>query len=281
MITSAYIAKLRRQFNDLPKLHKDTRDGDGDSTVFKSKAAPIKEGTATVQVSGAFKVEGTDFTLDYDTGDLRMVVAPANGSDLDLIYKEVNFRDQHWLDAIADGYRTMGDQIYGSVIMNTSSLRLSAGIRVFNMPADCIRLLSVFECQTSGGTYYPIGTNWKYDRRANKLILGNAKATTYYTALTYLTKVTAPSAVTMQVTGEDAWQQLITHKAGAYYLRAQAERIAQQGNATIEEGHFNPAVLRALANDHDAQFEILRHRVKPVMPSLTIPYWNPSAGPLA
>lgn len=280
MITSAYISKLRRQFSDMPKLHKDTRDGDGSSTVYKSKFSPIKEGTATVQVSGAFKTENTDFTLDYDTGDLRMTVAPASGSDLDLVYKEVNFRDQHWLDAIADGYRAMGDQIFGTVIMNTSSLRLSAGIRTFSAPSNCIRMLSIFECQTSAGTYTPIRTNWEYNRQANKFTLGNAKSLTYYAALTYLTKITAPSAVTMAMTGEENWHPLITHKAGAYYLRAQAEKIAQQGNATIEEGHFNPAVLRALANDHDAQFEILRHRVKPVMPALDIKYWNPSAGSL-
>lgn len=280
MITSAYISTLRREFNDNPKLHKDTRKGDGSSTVFKLKSAPIKESSLTVKVSGAVKTETTDFTLDYDTGDLNMVAAPANNVDLDVIYKEVNFRDRHWLDAIAVGYRALGDQFYGATIMDINAFKLSAGVRVFTCPTNCIRLLKVFESSdfTSGGVYQPIRTNWQYNRRSNQLVLGQAKTRTNWCALSYLTKITAPSAVTMAMPGEENWLAVIGQKAGAYYLRSMANRIGQQGNATVEEGHFNPAVLRALANDHENQFEILRKRIKPVMPSLEVPYWDPKLG---
>lgn len=282
MITSAFVTQLRRTFNDLPKLHKDTRNGDGDSTVYKTKYAPIKEGSVTLKVNNVTKTEGlaNDFTLDYDTGDIQMTAAPTNGQALDVIYKEVNFRDAHWLDAIAQAYQAMGDQFFGTVIMNTSSMRLSAGLRKFNMPSNCIRLLKVFESSNllSSGTYIPLRTNWEYDRRANQLVLGQPKTVVNFAALSYLTKITAPSAVGMTLPGEENWQAIVREKAGAAYLRSMADRIAQQGNATVEEGHFNPAVLRALANDHEQQFEILRKRHKPIMPNLEIPYWDPNGG---
>lgn len=280
MITSAFISQLRRDYNDNPKLHKDTRNGDGSSTVFKTKFAPVKESSVTLAVNNVTKAEVTDFTLDYDTGDVQMTAAPSNGHALDIIYKEVNFRDCHWLDAIKSAYRAFGDQLFSSVIMNTSAMQLSANVQKFNMPANCIRLLSVFEGTSLSGRFYPIRTNWKYDRRANQLVLGNPRTTQAYCALSYLTKVTPPSAVSMAMPGEDNWLEAIQHRAGAFYLRSLANRIAQQGNATVEEGHFNVQALRVLAQDHEQQFEILRKRIKPVMPSLEIPYWDPNAGQL-
>lgn len=282
MITSAFITQLRRVFNDLPKLHSDIRLGDGSSTIFKTKYSPIKESSVTVKISATVKTEGiaNDYVIDYDTGDLVMNAAPGNNLPLQAIYKEVNFRDAHWLDAIGAGYRAMGDQFFSTVIMNTSAFRLSAGVTKFNLPANCIRLLKVFESvdYTSGGRYYPIRTNWEYDRRANQLVLAQSKTRSNYCALSYLTKITAPSAVSMTLPGEDNWKEIIKEKAGAEYLRSMANRIGQQGNATVEEGHFNPAVLRALAADHEAQFEVLRRRLKPIMPNLEIPYWDAKAG---
>lgn len=280
MITSAFISQLRRDYNDNPKLHKDTRNGDGSSTIFKTKFAPVKESSVTVAVNNATKTETTEYMLDYDTGDLQMVSAPGNGLPLDIIYKEVNFRDAHWLDAIKSAYRAFGDQIYGAVYMNTSALQLSANVQKFNLPANCIRLLSVFESDSISGRYYPLRTNWKYDRRANQLILSNVKTTQSFAALSYLTKITPPSAVSMAMPGEDAWLEAVQHRAGAFYLRSMANRVAQQGNVTVEEGHLNVQALRVLANDHEAQFEVLRKRIKPVMPSLDIPYWDPKAGSL-
>jgi len=97
MITSAFISVLRRRYHDLPVKHEDIRTGDGSSTIYKTKFAPIKEGSFKLYINNALQA-ASGYSIDLDTGDL--VLQSATSAVIKPQYQEVKFRDQHWLETI-------------------------------------------------------------------------------------------------------------------------------------------------------------------------------------
>ena len=276
MLVSAFITKLRRQYSDLPIKHRDVRTGDDDATIFKSKFAPVKSG-AKLYISDALQA-ASGYTLDYDTGDISVSVAPS--TEVRLEYQEVKCRDQHWLEAIQDSFDSLGDQFFRSIIRSVTGITLSANVQIYDCPSSCIRLMEALESSdfTTSGSWVRMNVNKRYDRRSNKLILGNKPSKANYLKISYLTKLTRPTAVSSVLDVEDPWLKLISLKSGAEYLRARAYKIAQSGNATVEEGHLAMSHLRQLANDNDVMFENLKRKLKPVMPASEIPFYVDTGG---
>jgi hypothetical protein len=66
------------------------------------------------------------------------------------------------------------------------------------------------------------------------------------------------------------WEELVKKKAGSIFYRSLAGKIAKQGNATIDEGHFSFSNLRAMANDLDTEFDKKALRKKPARPAKDI-----------
>jgi len=62
--------------------------GDGSTTEFLLDFYPVKSGSLTVYVDGVAKTEGTDYTVDYNTGKITFTTAPAAGASItaDYIY---------------------------------------------------------------------------------------------------------------------------------------------------------------------------------------------------
>lgn len=280
MIVSGFISKLRRKYNDSPVKHEDVIQGDGSSTVYRTQFYPILEGSFRLYVGGVLKTEGvaSDYTVDYDTGDIEL--AAATSAEIRAQYQEVKFRDQHWLEAVQDTFDSFGDGFFKSVVRSASGITLSAGVQVYPCPSNCIRLTEALESTgyTSGGPFAQINTNVRYDRWSNKMVLGNRPSRANYMLISYLRKLTRPTATSDTLDLEDSWLELADLKAGANFLRSMANRYAQQGNATIEEGYLSVAQLRQLANDNETIFENRKRKLKPVMPASTIPYNIPDGG---
>jgi len=118
----------------------------------------------------------------------------------------------------------------------------------------------------------------RYDRRGNKLIIGNKPSRANYLNISYLRKLTRPTAASSTLDVEDQWFELLNLKMGEQYAESMAFKIAQQGNVSVEEGHLRMANLRALASDNAVKFENLKRKLKPVMPSMTIPYYIHGGG---
>ena len=277
MITSAFVSKLRRKYNDLPENHQDVRDGDGSSTVYKTKNAPIKESSFKQYVNNALQ-NASGYTIDLDTGDLELGAATSN--EIKSQYKGVKFRDQHWLEFIQDAFDSMGDQFFKTVIRSASGITLSAGVQVYDCPSDCIRLTEVLESDdyTSAGNFKKPFVNMNYDRRSNKLVLGAKPTKANYLQISYQRKLTRPVATSGTLDVEDNWLQLLDLHVGAQQARSYADRIAKQGNVSVEEGHISMSHLRTLANDSDIKFENLKRKLKPVPPSVSIPYYIHGGG---
>ena len=277
MTTAQFITRLRRKYNDIPVKHEDIRTGDGVSTFYQVKYSPILESSFSLYINNALKAEGAgnDYLFDYDTGDITL--ASVTTFDIKARYKEVKFRDQGWLEAIQNAFEALGDQFFSTVMRDTPIL-VSAGSQVVTMPTGCIRVIEVLEGTSSSGPWAKPRINMRYDRRSNQLILGNAPTTDRYFSISYQKKLTQPTATTDDLLIEENWLQLIDLKAGSEYLRSMANRIAQQGSATIEEGHLSVGTLRQLANDNEVLFEGLKKKLKPIMPNSDVAYWIPTGG---
>lgn len=276
MITSDFISKLRRKYNDTPVKHEDVIQGDGTSTVYRTQFYPILEGSFSLYLGNVLQSSG--YTIDYDTGDI--VLSSATSAEIKVHYQEVKFRDQHWLEAIQDTFDSFGDQFFRSVVRSTPGMSLSAGIDVYPCPTGCIRLTEALESSsyTSAGPFTPINANARYDRWSNQMILGRKPSRANYMEISYLRKLNRPTTTSSVIDAEESWFELIDLKSGANYLRSMANRYAQQGNATIEEGYLSVAQLRQLANDNETLFENRKKKIRPVMPASKIPYNIPEGG---
>ncbi len=270
MITSALISNLRREYNDLPVKHHDQKTGDGSSTVYKTKASPIKESSYSILIGNALKTTPTDYTLDLDTGDIDLV--SSTSSLIEIKYQAVKFRDQHWLESIQGAFDSLGDSFFTTKVRE--SFNLSANVQVYSAPTGCIRIYELLESSnyTTSGTWVKPQVNWRYDKSANKLILGNKPSKANYAKISYLKRLTRPTLTTSILDVEDKWLELIRLKSGSTYLHSMANKYAQQGNVSVEEGHLSVSYLRQLANDNEIKFENLKKKLKPVMPSFVIPY---------
>lgn len=277
MLVSGFISVLRRRYNDLPTKHQDTRTGDGSSTIYKTQFAPIKESSFKQYINNSL-IAASGYTIDLDTGDLVLIAATSN--EIKSQYQEVKFRDQHWLEAIQSAVDALGDQFFRSVVGDVSSMHISADVQKYNCPSSCIKLTEVLESSdyTSAGSWNKPKVNIRYDRRSNVLVFGSKPSKANYMLISYLRKLNRPTAATSALDVEDSWLQLIDLKAGAIFLRSQASKIAQQGNATVEEGHLSMAQLRALANDNEILFENLKKKLKPIMPASEVPFYIHGGG---
>lgn len=271
MIVSDFTTTLRRRYGDIPVKHRDVIDGDGVSTVYKSKYNPVLESSYTLYFNTTPKTEGVadDYTIDLDTGDI--VLAQPTSNEIRFQYKSVNFRNLWWLETIQSSIRSLGDEFFTSVIRE--ELAVSANAQVITCPTGCIKLTEVLD---SNGL--PIAINKWYDRRSNQLILGKSSINAQTFLISYLKRITIPTDYSDELDLEENWLELLELKAGALYARARAIQLAQIGNVSVEEGHLSIQGLRQLANDNEVLFQQGKRRLKPLMPSYNIPYYVHGGG---
>lgn len=98
------------------KTYTQTQDENGETFSFTRKLTKINWGTiAGVMMGAATQVQGTDYTVDYDTGLITFVVAPLNTAQIKIgsgeFHVPVRFDTDH-LDATHDFWNT---QTWGSI----------------------------------------------------------------------------------------------------------------------------------------------------------------------
>lgn len=270
MIASALISQLRREHGDEPKSIRVARQGNGLVNLFNTGNFPIIEGSYIVYISGVAKAETTDYTIDLDNGDVRALSTPANGIEVRAQFKYAFWRDQNWNEAINQSIDTLNARgFFRQVVRNGSIIRLSANVQVYSGPSACIDMyefLTRYPNTTSGNLVKPF-VNWSYQQDANKLVLGNPPTAANYAAISYLRNLQTYSATSATLDVLPDWNELIKKKSGAIFYRSLAGKIAKQGNATVDEGHFSFTNLRTMANDLDNEFENLSKRKKPTRPA--------------
>jgi len=260
-----------------------TRDGNGTVNLFNVGRFPVMEGSYAVYVSGALKTETTDYVFDLDNGDIRFTAAPANGATVRSEHKYAHWRDRNWLEAIAGSIEELNARGYfRPVVRSTSVFSISSNVQVYNGPSACVDVSEIIVSNTGGisGPFVKPYVNWRYDTDANKIVVGNKPTTSSRAAVSYLRRLGSPSATSVVLDVIPDWEDIIMKRAGAKYYRSLAGKIAKQGNATIDEGHFSFSNLRTMANDLDSEFEKLALRKKPARPTKDMQFFDPKGGPI-
>jgi len=71
--------------------------GDGVTTTFYLANPPVEEESEEIYVDGVLQTKGTDYTIDYETGQINFTTAPPSGATITANYqhrREIQF-DQH------------------------------------------------------------------------------------------------------------------------------------------------------------------------------------------
>lgn len=283
MITSALISQLRREYGDNPKLTRVERDGNGSINQFNVGQFPIIENSYTVSVSGSTIAETTRYTLDKDSGDLYIFTTPSNGHAVRVQYKYAHWRDANWVEAINQAIEELNARgFFRQVARSTSAMTLSANVRHYSGPTNCIDLYELLESSdyTTSGTYKKLSCNWSYQNDANKVILGAKPTKANYLAVSYLRNMNTYSATSATLDVKTDWLEAVKKRAGAIFYRSLAGKVAKQGNANIDEGHFSFTNLRTMANDLESDFNNFALRKKPTRPAKDI-QWHLEAGGVA
>lgn len=266
MITSALISELRRESGDEPKSTRMSRQGNGSVSLFNLAKFPVIEGSYSIFLDTTQKTETTHYTLDKDNGDLFMLSVPTVNQTVAAQYKYAHWRDQNWVEAIAKSIENLNARgFFRQVVRNNSIFRISANIQVYSAPSACVDLYEVLI--KSGQDYVKPGINWEYQQDANKVVFNGTPTSPASASISYLRNLQVPSASSMSLDILSDWKELVKIKAQSIFYRSLAGKIAKQGNATIDEGHFSFTNLRNMANDLDAEFERLAARKKPTRPA--------------
>ena len=274
-IVSALITKCRRKYGDIPKSVQVARQGNGTINLFNLARFPVIENSYSIYVANSLRAASA-YTLDLDSGDLLMNTTPSNGQEVKSIHKYAHFRDQNWVEAINEGIEELNARGFFRQVAR-QSFTISAGVRVFSGPSACVDMYEVLYSPTSG-SFNKLPVNWSYQQDANKLILGNTFTTAYSGVRSYLRNLQTYNATSATVDVLKDWEEAVMKKAGAIFMRSVANKIAKQGNATIEEGHFSFSNLRTAANDLDADFERFAARKKPTRPAKDLQWALPGGG---
>lgn len=270
MITSALIAQLRREYRDVPKSYRALKLGDGVSTLFNVGEFPVIENSYSVSLGTSARTEGSQFTLDLDNGDLQFLTTPALNIEAKAEYKYAHWRDKNWVEAINQGIEELnGRGFFRQTVRQT--FNISAGVRTVSGPSACIDIYELLYVPASGSvSQLPI--NWSYQQDANKIVLGSTFSTRTSAARSYLRNMQTYSATSATLDVLNDWLEAVKKYAGHRFYRSLAGKVATQGNASIDEGHFSFTNLRTMSNDLLSEFDMFAKRKKPTRPAKGMQY---------
>lgn len=280
-ITSALIAECRREYGDEPKSTSVSRQGNGSVNIFNAGKFPVLEGSYTVYISGIAKTEVTHYTYDLDNGDIAPVTTPGNGIEVRSDHKYAFWRDKNWNEAIGNAIEDLNARgFFRQVVRNTSIMRISANVQSYSGPSACVDLYEflVSDNYSVSGNFVKPYLNLSYQSDANKLVLGSKPTVANRVAISYLRRLQKYSATSATLDVQPEWEVLVKKKAGANFFRALAGKIAKEGNASIDEGHFSFTNLRQMANDLEGEYKDLALRKKPARPAKDLQWNLPESG---
>lgn len=266
--TSALIAACRREYHDEPTSIRVARNGNGSINLFNVGKFPVVENTYTVHVAGSAKTETTHYSYDLDNGDIRLVTTPSNGQEVRSEHKYAHWRNKHWLEAYNQAIMELNARGFYRQVVN-ESFRLSAGVETYNGPSAAVDIyeLKVSDDYTSGGSFSKPRVNWSYQEDSNQIVLDGKPTLANWARRSYLRALQPATSVTGTVDAKSTWEELLKKKMGAIFYSSVASKIAKQGNATIDEGHFSFSNLRTMSKDLNEEFNSLALRAKPTRPA--------------
>jgi len=141
--------------------------GDGTTTTFTLAYSPVVNGSDAVRVDGVFQVRDTDYSINYQTGVITFVTAPASGASILVNYVYIN-QLKHIFVAIGTGTTA---ETAGDTALVTEVARVEATYEEFESAAgykDKWRLTGVFDPGVGTGAIVESGV-FDWDTGGNML----------------------------------------------------------------------------------------------------------------
>lgn len=279
MLYSQFIAKLRVELKDFPKVKRDRWDGDGLTLLFLASTVPIKDGSYVVKVAGVTKTETTHYALDRDTGELLFTAGnePGAASDtVEMTYKTVKIRDEDYLEIINDAIDHFRWKFW-KMATDTSTLTTVKDQYEY----DCSGITGIlyiinawYKASSSATVWQAIQsfTNWKYYPVLQKLYTDpTIDVSSLPMKLLYLKSITKETETSDTLDIPDEW--LLPHKYyiyARYYERLIPEKIHDTSAVTTQPS-FTPA--QAIFNIAEAYYkkaDEIANKLAPKLPPMPI-----------
>lgn len=289
MLYSAFITQLRRQVGDMRRrVHVDWT-ADGSTTVFQMPADtfPVldQSNTYTVKFATVAKTEGTDYTLDKETGTLVTLATQVNGTAITIDSSAVYVTDAGWLQIINDVIKSLGDDFWKEfvdtvhvTVANMLSLSLTA------LQSNCIAVYEFKHRKTTSENWVVVEeyTNWRYDRDNNIIYLGDRKAFTVANELLSirgLKKYTFGTAITDTLDVQEKFETILEYGCIGRYWRWRYKSVVELVSKMSQEASRTPLQeLIMLSDRFDRLYEIEKSKLKPAKPARIIPRYKEGGG---
>jgi hypothetical protein len=108
----SWIDDVSNALEDYGSTITDQFTGDGVTAIWKTSSPPIKYQTESITVNSVLKTRGTDYTVNYDNGEVTFINIPANATTVIIQYTKVQWRDERKISAIQSGIRELYPSVY-------------------------------------------------------------------------------------------------------------------------------------------------------------------------
>lgn len=288
MTYATYITQLRNQVGDTRRrVHVDWT-ADGATTVFQmpTDTFPVldQSATYTVKFATVTKTEGTDYTLDKETGTLVTIATQSNGVAITIDSSAVYVTDAGWLQIINDVIKSLGDDFWKEFVDETLLTTANMLSLALTGQPNCIAVYDFWYRQNTSENWETVEnfTNWRYDRENNKIYLGDR---TQFTVANELLKIrglktyTLGTAVTDTVDVQDRFITIIEFGAIGRFWRYRYKFVVELVSKMTQESSRTPLQeLIMLSDRFDRLYEAEKAKLKPAKPPRIIPQYKEGGG---
>lgn len=291
MTYATFIGQLRAQVGDTRRRkHIDWTGVNGTDTVFQMPADsfPVYDDSSTyvVKDNGSTKTEGTDYSLDKDTGTLVFAVAPTAGHTITIDCSAVYLTDASWLTIINNVILSLGDDFWKE-FTDIASFTATANMLSISLAAGQPNCIAVYEFQRRLSTsvdWAPVANdvNWRYDRDNNVIYIGLRDAfgtTGELLKVRGLKKYTLGTATTDTIDVQDAYLTILEFGSIARYWRFRYKSVVELVSKNVQENTRTPLQELIMLSDRaERDYERERGKLKPMKPAYMIPVKKEGGG---
>lgn len=287
MSYATFITALRNQVGDTPRrVHVDWT-GDGSTTAFQmpTDTFPVLEGSYVVKVNGSTMTEGSQFTLDKNTGTIVFAAAPTNNHAVLIDASAVYLTDADWLEVINSAIRSLGND-YFKEFVNDDDFDAPVGLLSLDLSTDEAQCMAVYELsyrQAASADWMPVEdlTNWRYSEDENMLYFGTLDAFPGAGSLRVrgLRRYELGDASGDTVDVQSKYMTVVEYGCLARYYRWRYKSVIEMVSKMSTENTRTPLQeLIMLSDRYDRLYEIEKGKLKPQKPARIIPVRKEGAG---
>lgn len=282
MLYSAFITIMRNEARDYAKPMHNDMTGDGTTTLFQLSDFPVLEGSYIVQVAGVQKTEGTDYTIDRESGLITFASAPSAAAAVDVDYKFVNVTDSSWLTIINRVISDMQGEFFRDVTDDDFEDTVADETEK-DAPDNCIDVVQwwykTVDDPSVRWTLVGDTINWRYSKESNKIQMGAAFNSAYRTKLHYLKGYVLGDATTDELDMQTEYHGVL--QLGCmwkYYDYRMSDRVNTESMITQERTLTPLENIRNLSTHYYRLYLKEKGRKKPTKPGRLISNRLPHGG---